>query len=39
MACAPEAVEAVMDVFRRQGFERAAVIGRLEAGAVRVVVE
>ena len=39
VACAPEAGEAVMDVFRRQGFERAAVIGRLEAGAVRVVVE
>ena len=36
VACAPEAVEAVMDVFRRHGFERAAVIGRLEAGQARV---
>ncbi len=36
VACAPEAVEAVMDVFRRHGFGRAAVIGRLEAGPARV---
>ena len=38
VACAPEAVEAVLSVFRRQGFERAAVIGQLEAGPARVVV-
>ncbi len=36
VACAPEAEAAVMDVFRRHGFARAAVIGRLEAGPARV---
>ncbi len=39
VACAPETVEAVMGVFRRHGFEGAAVVGRLEAGPARVVVE
>ena len=39
VACAPEAVESVLDVFREEGFGRAAVVGRLTAGApiVRVV--
>lgn len=36
VACAPEAAEAVLDVFRAQGFAQAAVIGRLEAGAPAV---
>ncbi len=38
VACAPEAVETVMDVFRRHDFRQAAVIGRLEAGAARALV-
>ncbi|HYF60973.1 MAG TPA: selenide, water dikinase SelD [Burkholderiaceae bacterium] len=32
VACAPGAVEAVLDAFRRDGFERAAVIGELADG-------
>ena len=39
VSCAPESVDAVMGVFRRHGFERAAIIGRLEAGPAGVVVE
>ncbi|MDO9095500.1 MAG: hypothetical protein Q8R98_08830 [Rubrivivax sp.] len=31
LACAPEAVDAVLDVFRRQGFETAAVVGEVAA--------
>lgn len=31
VACAPEAVPEVLATFRRQGFERAAVVGELEA--------
>jgi selenide,water dikinase len=38
VACAPDAVEEVLGVFRRHGFERAEVIGELEAGPARVVV-
>lgn len=36
VACAPDTVEAVMDAFRRDGFEHAAVIGRLDAGEPRL---
>ena len=36
VACAPETAEAVLGVFRRHGFQRASVIGRLEAGPARV---
>jgi selenide,water dikinase len=32
VACAPEAVDQVLTTFRAEGFDRAAVIGRLEAG-------
>ena len=32
VACAPDAVEAVMEVFHAEGFDRAAVIGKLEEG-------
>jgi selenide,water dikinase len=39
VSCAPEAVDEVMGVFHRHGFERAAIIGRLEAGPAGVVVE
>ena len=35
VACAPDAVEAVLEAFRRDGFEQAGVIGRLEAGEPR----
>ncbi|MEW6677016.1 MAG: selenide, water dikinase SelD [Pseudomonadota bacterium] len=38
VACSADAADAVLEVFRRQGFERAAVIGRLEAGEARVAV-
>jgi selenide,water dikinase len=39
VACAPEAVNEVLDCFRREGFQHAAVIGEIEAGSpgVRVV--
>jgi selenide,water dikinase len=36
VACAPQAADAVLKVFRDQGFAQAAVIGRLEAGTPRV---
>jgi selenide,water dikinase len=32
VACAPDAVDSVLDVFRREGFDQAAVIGGLAAG-------
>ena len=32
VSCAPEAVDAVLEIFRREGFAQAAVIGRVEAG-------
>lgn len=38
-SCAPEAKDAVLAAFARHGFNEAAVIGRLEAGAVGVIVE
>jgi len=33
VACAPEAVGDVLDCFRREGFQRATVIGEIEAGS------
>jgi selenide,water dikinase len=39
VAAAPEAVEAVLDLVRSAGFERAAVVGRLEPGVQGVDVE
>jgi selenide,water dikinase len=39
VSCAAEAVPEVLGTFRRHGFERAAVIGHLEAGATGVAVE
>ena len=39
VACAPEAVDEVLDCFRRDGFQRAAVIGEIEAGAPAVTVD
>jgi selenide,water dikinase len=38
VSCAPEALEAVAAVFARHGFEKAATIGQVEAGAARLVV-
>jgi selenide,water dikinase len=39
VACAPEVVDEVLDGFRREGFQRAAVIGEIEAGEPVVTVE
>jgi len=36
VSCAPDAVEDVLDVFRAQGFDRAAAIGEMRSGAARV---
>ena len=36
VACAPEAQDSVMEVFRKQGFAEARVIGRLSAGPARI---
>ena len=33
VACAPEAAQAVLDLFRSQGFDQAAVVGEMGAGA------
>jgi selenide,water dikinase len=38
-ACAPEAVGAVLEVFRAEGFAQAAVVGEIAAGPPRVRVE
>ena len=38
VACAPEAADAVLAVFRDQGFGDAAVIGRVEEGAAELVI-
>jgi selenide,water dikinase len=38
VACAPESVNDVLETFRREGFQRAAVIGEIEAGAPGVAV-
>ena len=36
VACAPEAVDDVLALFRAEGFEHAAVIGEITAGAPRI---
>jgi selenide,water dikinase len=36
VSCAPHAVDAVLAAFRAEGFDRAAVIGRVEAGPARL---
>src|SRR5262245_10787553 len=36
VACAPDSVEAVLGIFRAEGFERAAVVGQLSAGIPKV---
>jgi selenide,water dikinase len=36
VACAPSAVDQVLEVFRSEGFDAAAVVGRLEAGPAQV---
>jgi selenide,water dikinase len=38
VACAPEAVDDVMQIFRSQGFARASVIGEVDAGTPAVTV-
>jgi selenide,water dikinase len=38
VACSPDSVEAVLEVFRAEGFGQAAVIGEMSAGAPRVTV-
>jgi selenide,water dikinase len=38
-ACAPAAVEQVLAVFNSEGFERAAVVGEITAGAPHIVVD
>jgi selenide,water dikinase len=39
VACASDAVDEVLDCFRREGFQRAAVIGEIETGPPGIVVE
>ena len=39
VACAPQALDAVLDLFKRHGFDDAAVVGRMAPGPVQVVVE
>jgi selenide,water dikinase len=36
VSCAPDSVEAVLEVFRAEGFAQAAVVGRTEAGPPRL---
>jgi selenide,water dikinase len=38
VTCAPETVDTVLDVFRREGFDRATVIGEIVAGEPKVTV-
>ena len=38
VSCAPAAVDAVLAIFRREGFAQAAVVGRVESGPARLVV-
>jgi selenide,water dikinase len=37
-ACAPRSLDAVLEIFRREGFDRAAVVGEIVAGPPRVIV-
>jgi selenide,water dikinase len=39
VACAPESVDEVLECFRREGFQRASVIGEIQAGKPGIVVE
>ncbi|WP_258129514.1 selenide, water dikinase SelD [Achromobacter anxifer] len=39
VACSPDAAKAVLDLFRQRGFEQAAVIGEMRAGAPEVRVD
>jgi selenide,water dikinase len=36
VACAPEAVDEVLAIFRSEGFDQAAVVGEMVAGAAEV---
>ena len=38
VACAPQALDAVLDLFKRHGFDDAAVVGRMAPGPAQVVV-
>jgi selenide,water dikinase len=38
VACAPDAVDAVLAIFRDEGFAEAATVGSVTAGAPRIVV-
>ncbi len=38
VSCTPDAVDGVLDLFRREGFAHASVIGRVEAGPARLAV-
>ena len=38
VSCAPEAVDAVLELFRKEGFGDAAVIGEMRAGPAKVAV-
>lgn len=39
VSCAPDSVDEVLDIFRRQGFAEAAVIGEMVAGPARIEVK
>ncbi|MGH8815857.1 MAG: AIR synthase-related protein, partial [Achromobacter pestifer] len=39
VACAPGVADAVLDLFRTQGFDQAAVVGEMTAGEAQVRVE
>src|SRR5207245_2103886 len=39
VTCAPQAVASVLSLFRDEGFASAAVIGQMQAGAVRITVD
>jgi selenide,water dikinase len=39
VTCAPQAVTAVLSLFREEGFASAAVIGQMQAGAPRITVD
>ncbi len=39
VSCTPGALDAVMACFQRHGFDRAAVVGRVEAGAKQLIVD
>ena len=39
VACRPDTVDAVLDTFRQQGFDHAAVVGQIQAGPAELVVQ